>query len=171
MSLSPAKAQAKVLRLQRRAARVLHLLPRVGLCFTGDYSGLGAAFRTEGWSKEASKWFFCGRENKDNQRQIRLLLAWAKGNGERITVRRSDPRRFYSEAQLRVQGIFSSTPRRQLQLHQQPEPDWDAIERDARAQLAARKAAEVDATNCGTDKVAEEGKGAGGGAGRDNAKK
>ena len=53
MSLSPAKAQAKVLRLQRRAARVLHLLPRVGLCFTGDYSGLGAAFRTEGWSKEA----------------------------------------------------------------------------------------------------------------------
>ena len=41
MSLSPRAAQAKHLRLQRRAAqrRVLHLVPHIGLCFTGDYSG------------------------------------------------------------------------------------------------------------------------------------
>ena len=111
MSLTPRAAQAKLLRLQRRAAerRVLHLVPRVGLCFTGDYSGLGGAFRTEGWSKEGSKWFFCGRANQENQRQIRLILAWAKGNGEQVTAKQTEPRRFYSDEQLRVQG-FTTPP-------------------------------------------------------------
>ena len=88
MSLSPAAAQAKVVQLKRRAERpvgVVHVLPRIGLAFTGDYSGFGSAFRTEGWRKEGSKWFFCGRDWKKDQRQIRLLLAWAKGNGERIS--------------------------------------------------------------------------------------
>ena len=131
MSLTPRAAQAKLLRLQRRAAerRVLHLVPRVGLCFTGDYSGLGGAFRTEGWSKEGSKWFFCGRANQENQRQIRLILAWAKGNGEQITVKRTEPRRFYSDEQLRVQGLTispTSEPTPTPTPTKQPEPDWGA---------------------------------------------
>ena len=144
MSLSPRAAQAKHLRLQRRAAqrRVLHLVPHIGLCFTGDYSGLGGAFRTEGWSKEGSKWFFCGRANQENQRQIRLILAWAKGNGEQITVKRTEPRRFYSDEQLRVQGLTISPTTKPTPTPtptKQPEPDWDYEERRAREQLAARR--------------------------------
>ena len=170
MSLSPRAAQAKVLRQERRAAdrRVLHLVPRIGLVFTGDFAGLGGAFRIEGWEKEGSKWFFCGRENKENQRQIRLLLAWAKQNGERISVRRTDAGRFYSESQLLVQGISPSIqppPRRQLQL----QPDWDYIERRARGQLAAKKAKQAAAAASGAEKVAEELGGGGGGGERSDS--
>ena len=141
--LDPQAAQRAVLRARARAQRAdrrIFLVPRIGLVYEGRHTGLTSALRTEGWIQQRTRWFFLqDLNNPSTQRQIRLLLAWAKGNGERIDIKRASARRYYTEAQLQVMGIsLPPEPRKPLPLVLGA--DWGYIERQSRGLLKRKRA-------------------------------